>query len=72
MSAKKSIFIIDAPGITGMGANALQKMVLHAQAGGDFVHEVNSAGVLRHPEKMWPGRGLAGQKVRLDGTVVAN
>jgi len=65
-----STFIIDGPGITGMGLNSRMVMEQHMQAGGSFIYEVTGDGFLKFPERMWPGRGLEGKKVRLDGTIV--
>jgi hypothetical protein len=65
MGRKKPIYVIDGPGITG----AMAAMEAHAAAGGSFIHEVGPDGFLVSPEKMWPGQGLEGKRVRLDGNV---
>lgn len=65
MTEKNSIYTIDGPGITGNMA----AMEAHAAAGGSFIHEVGPDGFLVAPEKMWPGQGLEGMRVRLDGTI---
>lgn len=69
MVENKEYWFFDGPGITGMGNNSLSKMETHAKAGGAFVHKVKADGYLEYPERMWPGRGLEGKKVRPDGTI---
>ena len=48
-------WLIDGPGITGMGSNSLQRMAEHADKGGAFLHEIAEDGSLVRPELMWPG-----------------
>ncbi len=62
--------IVDGPGITGMGSNWRAQMGDHVAAGGAFMHVVRGDGTLEHPERLWPGRGLEGKRVKLDGTVL--
>ncbi|MDQ2077349.1 hypothetical protein [Marinimicrobium sp. ABcell2] len=33
-------YILDAPGINGMGSNSIQRMKDHAKRGGAFVHKM--------------------------------
>jgi hypothetical protein len=51
-------FILDAPGINGMGSNSLERMKAHADAGGKFIHKMspdeNGVPQLVDPEGMWP------------------
>lgn len=64
-------WLLDGPGITGVGNNSLERMSAHASAGGEFLHQVNPDGTLAHPERMWPGRGYEGMRVKVDGTVLS-
>jgi hypothetical protein len=63
-------WLIDGPGITGMGYNWLAKMQAHAERGGSFVHYVRPDGTLVHPERMWPGQALDGKRVTKSGKVL--
>lgn len=37
--AAYTVYLIDAPGINGMGSNSLHKMAAHFVAGGAFLHK---------------------------------
>tara|TARA_Y100001973_G_C5177862_1_gene323137 strand:- start:42 stop:263 length:222 start_codon:yes stop_codon:yes gene_type:complete len=56
--AQESFYVIDAPGINGMGSDSLGRLKKHIENGGRLIHKVRTAddGSLHicEPQGMWP------------------